>query len=162
MFGRQRKQPGGDGAQIPVDATLEGDIARVEQAAADYLENRTDATRRELLGALETLDDQTQQSDAYGESVIGSAALGYASKGEVLGETSLDSVVDEVPSAELTRAVRPRQGRQGRGTRADLRHPRLPAVRPGGPCDDPESGTGEALRPSGARIAGPVKRWICP
>jgi hypothetical protein len=101
MFGRQRKQPGGEGARIAVDATLEGDIARVEQAAADYLENPTDATRRELLGALETLDDQTQQSDAYGESVIGSAALGYASKGEVLGETSLDSVVDDVPGAEL-------------------------------------------------------------
>ena len=34
--------------------------------------------------------------------MIGSGALGYASKGEVLGETSIDSVVDEVPSAELT------------------------------------------------------------
>ena len=34
--------------------------------------------------------------------MIGSGALGYASKGEVLGETGIDSVVDEVPSAELT------------------------------------------------------------
>ena len=33
--------------------------------------------------------------------MIGSGALGYASKGEVLGETSIDSVVDEVPSVEL-------------------------------------------------------------
>ena len=27
--------------------------------------------------------------------------MGYASKGEVIGETSIDSVVDEVPSQEL-------------------------------------------------------------
>jgi hypothetical protein len=101
MFGRQKNHPDGEEGQIPVDATLEGDIARVEQAVADYLEDPTDATRQGLLGALETLDDQTEQSDAYEGSVIGSAALGYASKGEVLGETSIDSVVDEVPSAEL-------------------------------------------------------------
>ncbi len=101
MFGRQRKQPDGEGAQIPVDATLESDIARVEQAAADYLEHQTDATRHGLLEALAKLDDQTALGDAYEGSVIGSAALGYASKGEVLGETSLDSVVDEVPNAEL-------------------------------------------------------------
>ena len=101
MFGRQREQPDGEEGQIPVDATLEGDIARVEEAVAGYLEDPTDATRQGLLGALETLDDQTEQSDAYGGSVIGSAALGYASKGEVLGETSIDAVVDEVPSAEL-------------------------------------------------------------
>jgi hypothetical protein len=50
---------------------------------------------------LEKLDAQTEQSDAYENSVIGSAALGYASKGEVVGETSIDSVVDEVPSTEL-------------------------------------------------------------
>lgn len=101
MFGRQRKQPDGEEERIPVDATLEGDIARVEQAAVAYVENPTDETRHGLLVALESLDDQTEQSDAYGESVIGSAALGYASKGAVLGETSLDPVVDEVSSAEL-------------------------------------------------------------
>ena len=33
--------------------------------------------------------------------LIGSGAVGYASKGEVLGETSIDSVVDEIPSTEL-------------------------------------------------------------
>ena len=51
--------------------------------------------------ALEKLEDQTDRSDAYKESVIGSGALGYASKGEVFGETSIDSVVDDVSSAEL-------------------------------------------------------------
>jgi hypothetical protein len=102
MFRRVRRQASGEGTPVQVDATLEGDIAEVEHAAAAYLEDPTDAARQQLLGALDALDAQTDQSDAYGQSVIGSAALGYASKGEVLGETSLDSVVDEVPSAELS------------------------------------------------------------
>jgi hypothetical protein len=54
---------------------------------------------------LEELDDRTGQSDAYAGSVIGSGAVGYASRGEVLGETSIDSVVDEVPGAELNAQV---------------------------------------------------------
>ena len=102
MFGRHKEKAGGGDSRIPVDATLEGDIAQVEQSVADYLSNPTDDSRRVLLAALESLDARTDQSDAYGESVIGSGALGYASKGEVLGETGIDSVVDEVPSAELT------------------------------------------------------------
>jgi hypothetical protein len=102
MFGRQKKNAEGGALPISVDATLEGDIARVEQSVAHYLGDPTDESRQLLLAALEGLDAQTEQSDAYGESVIGSGALGYASKGEVLGETSIDSVVDEVPSAELT------------------------------------------------------------
>jgi hypothetical protein len=101
MFGRHKKNADGGDEHISVDATLEGDIARVEQSVNHYLGDPTDESRRLLLAALEGLDAQTEQSDAYGESVIGSGALGYASKGEVLGETSLDSVVDEVPSAEL-------------------------------------------------------------
>ena len=66
-----------------------------------YLREPTDTSRRSLLAALETLDEQTDQSDAYEGSVIGSGAVGYASKGEVIGETSIDSVVDEIPSQEL-------------------------------------------------------------
>jgi hypothetical protein len=102
MFGRHRKNADGAAMPISVDATLEGDIAQVEQSVADYLGDPTDESRQRLLAALEGLDAQTDQSDAYGESAIGSGALGYASKGEVIGETSIDSVVDEVPSAELT------------------------------------------------------------
>jgi hypothetical protein len=102
MFGRHKKKVGAGDTHIPVDATLEGDIAQVEQSVSDYLNDPTDDSRRVLLAALERLDARTDQSDAYGESVIGSGALGYASKGEVLGETGIDSVVDEVPSAELT------------------------------------------------------------
>lgn len=101
MFGRQKKDPHGGEAQIPVNAALEGDIGRVEQGVEDYLADPTARTLRSLVAALEELDDQTDQSDAYGSSVIGSAALGFASKGEVLGETGLESVVDEVSSTEL-------------------------------------------------------------
>ncbi len=100
MF-RHRKQPSGHEASIPVDATLEGDIAQVEKSVADYLQSPTDATRQSLVRALGALDSQTDQSEGYGSSVIGSAALGYASKGAVFGETGLDSVVDDVPGAEL-------------------------------------------------------------
>jgi hypothetical protein len=101
MFGRHKEQTGGDEERIRVDAALEGDVVRVERSIVEYLHDRTDAARRSLVGALERLDDQTDQSDAYKESVIGSGALGYASKGEVLGETGIDSVVDEVTSTEL-------------------------------------------------------------
>jgi hypothetical protein len=105
MFGRHKKQAGGEGQHVRVDATLESDVARVEQSVTDYLKDPSDVTRRSLRATLEKLDDQTNASDAYEGSVIGSGAVGYASKGDVLGETSIDSVVDEVPSAELRAQV---------------------------------------------------------
>lgn len=101
MFGRQRKQTDEGEERVQVDAVLESDVTRVEQSVAEYLSDPTDASRRSLLAELETLDDQTDQSDAYEGSVIGSGAVGYASKGEVVGETSIDSVVDEIPNEEL-------------------------------------------------------------
>jgi hypothetical protein len=100
MAGRREDEAGGE-QRLLVEATLEGVIAHVERAVAAYLANATDSTRQSLIAALEQLDAQAEQSDAYESSVIGSAALGFASKGEVLGETSIDSVVDEVPSTEL-------------------------------------------------------------
>ena len=101
MFGRQRKQTDGGEERVQVDAVLESDVTGVEQSVAEYLRDPTDASRRSLLAVLETLDDRTDQSDAYEGSVIGSGAVGYASKGEVIGETSIDSVVDEISSEEL-------------------------------------------------------------
>jgi hypothetical protein len=101
MVGHHKKRSGGEGERIQVDLALESDLARVEQAVADYLKDPTGATRQSVLAALEKLDDQAGQSDAYEGSVIGSGAVGYASKGEVLGETGIDSVVDEIPSSEL-------------------------------------------------------------
>jgi hypothetical protein len=101
MFGRHRKQASGEAERVQVDMALESDLARVERSVADYLTDPTGTARQSLLAALEELDDQTGQSDAYEGSVIGSGAVGYASRGEVLGETSIDPVVDEVPGAEL-------------------------------------------------------------
>lgn len=91
--------------EIPVDATLEGDIDNVEHAVARYLTDPSDAPRAALLTALEQLDDRTDQSDGYQNSVIGSGAIGFAGKGEVLGETTVDPVVDQVPSDELKAQV---------------------------------------------------------
>ena len=101
MFGRRKKQADGGEERVQVDAALESDVTRVEQSVAEYLTDPTDASRRSLLTALQTLDEQTDRSDAYEGSVIGSGAVGYASKGEVIGETSIDPVVDEIPSQEL-------------------------------------------------------------
>lgn len=114
---------------IPVDATLEGDIDEVEQAVARYLGDATDASRAALLAALERLDDRTDQSDQYQNSVIGSAAIGFAAKGEVLGETTLDPVVDQVPSDEFEGTGRTGQGGEGRNPRPESRHPCVAARR---------------------------------
>jgi len=105
MFGHHKKQTRGEDERIQVDIALEGGLARVEQSVAEYLEDPTGTTRQSLLAALEELDDQTAQSDAYEGSVIGSGAVGYASKGEVLGETSIDPVVEEIQIAELNAQV---------------------------------------------------------
>lgn len=101
MFGRHKKHTSGEAGRVLVELALESDLAGVEQSVAGYLKDPTDTARQSLLAALEELDDQTGQSDAYEDSVIGSGAVGYASRGEVLGETSVDPVVDEIPSAEL-------------------------------------------------------------
>ena len=105
MFGRHKKKADGQETHVSVDATLEGDVAKVEQSVDDYLIDPTDDARRSLLAALEALEAQTAQSDAYGASIVGSGALGYAWKGDVVGETSLDPLVDEVPSAELAAQI---------------------------------------------------------
>jgi hypothetical protein len=101
MFGRHEKRAGGTERRLLVNATLEIDIAQVEQSVTGYLAEPTATSRHSLLLTLERLTALTDQGDAYGLSVIGSAAVGSASKGEVLGETSIDSVVDEVPSEQL-------------------------------------------------------------
>jgi hypothetical protein len=105
MFGHHEKRTGGEGERMQVDAALESDLAEVEQSVADYLKDPNGATRQPLLAALERLDDQTGRSDAYEGSVIGSGAVGYSSKGQVFGETGIDSVVDEIPSSELQAQV---------------------------------------------------------
>ena len=57
--------------------------------------------RNQLLVALEALDEQINQSDAYESSVVGSGALGFSAKGSVVGETSASPLAEEIPEAEL-------------------------------------------------------------
>jgi hypothetical protein len=100
MFGHRRGKPRAP-EEIPVDSTLEGDIAQVEQSISDYLQNPTSTLRHSLSTALEQLDIQTDRSDSYENSIVGSAAWGYSSKGEVVGETNQYPIVDEVQGSEL-------------------------------------------------------------
>jgi hypothetical protein len=104
MFGRRKKHAAAD-EDIPVDAALVGDIEQVERAVDAHLEGPSDASRRALRVALEQLDDQTDQSDEFRNSVIGSGAVGLGSRGEVVGETSVDPVVDELPQSEFNAQV---------------------------------------------------------
>jgi len=91
----------GEPKESPVDATLETDIRQVVQAVDDYLSSPSDAQREELVAQLTALDDQIAKSDLYESSVFGSGILGLASKGTVIGETSGEPFVEEVPSAEF-------------------------------------------------------------
>jgi hypothetical protein len=105
MLGDHDKQKLNEEATTAVDAVLEADLALIERSIASYLLDPTEARRQSLLEVLKELDDQTDQSDAYEDSIVGSAAWGYASKGAILGETGTAPVVDEVPDALLEAQV---------------------------------------------------------
>ena len=105
MFGRKKTHENDDNANIPVDATLEGDIQDVEQAIVEYLNGPTDGSRRSLLAVLERLDAQTARGDSFENSVIGSPGFGYSARDAVLGQTSIDPVVDQVRAGEMKAQV---------------------------------------------------------
>ena len=100
MFGRREHQ-GNEDEEVAVDATLESDLASVEQWIDVYLKDPSVDFRKKLLSVLERLDDQIDLSDAYENSVIGSAAFGYSSKGSVIGETSSASAAEDIPESVL-------------------------------------------------------------
>jgi hypothetical protein len=102
MFGRKEYR-GGEDEEVSVDATLESDLVSVEQWIDAYLKDPSVALRKKLLDVLKRLDDQIDRSDAYQNSVIGSAAFGYSSKGSVIGETSNASSAEDI-SESLLRA----------------------------------------------------------
>ena len=95
MFGHEGEQD-----EVVVDVTLASDLDAVEVAIAAYLRDPSAALRNQLLVALEVLDEQINQSDAYESSVVGSGALGVSTKGSVVGETSAASIAEEIPEAE--------------------------------------------------------------
>jgi hypothetical protein len=100
MSGRREHQ-GDEDEEVAVDATLESDLASVEQWIDVYLKDPSVDLRKKLLGVLERLDDQIDLSDAYEKSAIGSAAFGYSSKGSVIGETSGVSAAEDIPESVL-------------------------------------------------------------
>ena len=98
MFRRQKTHEDED---VAVDATLELDLQTVEESIEAYLEDPSVTRRNQLLAVLERLDQQIDDSVAYENSVIGSAAFGYLGKGSVIGETSSNSAAEEVPESVL-------------------------------------------------------------
>ena len=95
MLGRDKDD------DVAVDATLELALGAVEDAIDAYLQDTSPPVRTQLLAALENLDQRIDSSDAYESSTIGSAALGYSSKGAVIGETGSASAAEEIPESEL-------------------------------------------------------------
>jgi hypothetical protein len=96
------KNPQSEGdREVTVDATLEADLGVAEVAIEAYLEDPSATRSAALLAALQLLDQHIELSDDYEGGIAGSAALGYSSKGSVIGETSSVSAAEEVPEAEL-------------------------------------------------------------
>jgi abortive infection bacteriophage resistance protein len=100
MFGRKEHQ-GDEDEEVAVDATLASNLASVEQSIDVYLKDPSVDLRTKLLDVLERLDAQIDRSDAYENSVIGSAALGYSAKGSVIGETSSASAAENISESVL-------------------------------------------------------------
>lgn len=100
MVGRREHQ-GDEDQEVAVDATLESNLALVEQWIDVYLKDPSVDLRKKLLDVLERLDDQIDRSDAYENSAFGSAAFGYSSKGSVIGETSSASAAEDIPESVL-------------------------------------------------------------
>jgi hypothetical protein len=104
MFRRDNDQSEGD-REVAVDVALEQDVRAVEESIDAYLGEPSAERRRQLLEALQQLDQQIDLSDDYESRIAGSAAIGYASKGSVLGETSSASAAEEVPQTELVAQI---------------------------------------------------------
>jgi hypothetical protein len=85
--------------EVDVEIRLEHDITLVQDATDAFLGNPSEASRQSLLTALEGLDRQTAASDAFEESIVGSAVFGAPIKGSVIGETSLNPIAEELPSS---------------------------------------------------------------
>ena len=101
MFGRRHPEQPAGGGELPVDYQLEQGIAVVEVALGTHLEHPGDDSRRDLLRALELLDQQIDQSDSYDANNIRSARYGTAPRSAVIGETRLSPLVQPVPSVEF-------------------------------------------------------------
>ena len=110
--------PGGErDDEVAVAAALELTLGSTEEAIEQYLQDPS-LRSRAALAALESLDQQIDSSDFYESSTIGSAALGYSTKGSVIGETSRRVRSQEI-QVRVSCADDLGQGGQGRGARTD-------------------------------------------
>ena len=140
MVRGKNHQSDGD-REVAVDVTLEVDVRATEEAIDAYLRDPSPSRRDALLAALEELDQQIDLSDDYESRITGSAAVGFGSKGSVIGETSSASPAEEIPEAEfvaqtvLIKAAKSELTTPTPETRADLRAAvaALAAVRNQGP-----------------------------
>ena len=90
--------------ELAVDSVLEGDVSAVEVAIDAYLADQSDDRRQALLKALETLDTETEDSDAYQSRTSWRSILATPSP-EVIGETSSHPIAEDIPSSEFAGQV---------------------------------------------------------
>jgi cell division septum initiation protein DivIVA len=102
MFGRRAKNEERGEEDVEVDIDLEGDLSAVENAVEDYLQSPDAARHKDLLAALEELDEQIAQGDAY-MATLRFPFVGAPSS--VIGATNSSSPGEEVPSSAFQAQV---------------------------------------------------------
>jgi hypothetical protein len=124
MFKRRAKGQAQHEEEVDVDVDLERDISLVEQAVDNYLQNPNESLRKDLLAALEELDEQVAQGDDY----HGRLEFPFAAPvSTVVGATNPSSIGEQMPSAEFQAQVALVKAAKGAVTRltpetlADLR-----------------------------------------
>jgi hypothetical protein len=105
MFGDHPGAGDTDPEEAQVDFHLELDLADVEATVSSFLQNPTDGPRKALLAELDKLDAQIDLGDTYAASIVDSGVLGQSPKGDVLGQTSSNSLVEPVPGELLQAQV---------------------------------------------------------
>jgi hypothetical protein len=123
MSDDRAKEERGHEQEVDVDLTLERDISMVEQGVDTYLQYPNERVRRDLLIALEKLDDQLDQGDTYHARL----RLPFGPESSVIGATTDSSVAEQLPATEfqaqvaLVKAAKNAVTRLTPDTLADLR-----------------------------------------
>ncbi len=102
MFGHRAKAKPDHEQAVDVDLVLERDISGVEEAVDSYLRNPNESVRKDLLAALEELDDQLAEGDAYHARLRFPIA---GAESAVIGATSASPVGEALPATEFQAQV---------------------------------------------------------
>jgi len=102
MFGEEEMEPKPAPPQqdLAVDSGLEADISSVEAAVDRYLADSSDDRRLALQKALEAVDAETADSDAYENRTAWRPILAAPSPA-VIGETGPHPIAEDIPSSEF-------------------------------------------------------------